>query len=128
GSFLIGPWPAPRGGSSQSSAFDCQPKSAEANLGIAFACSACAVPAASVTAMQTAKPPADSPMQPRASDNSFDLNAGIMSSLNGTASSLPAWLRCAHRAPRRFLLDGSAPCDRLSGARQRLSSHASCPN
>src|SRR5258708_16115447 len=34
GSGLIGPWPFPAGGSCQSATLDCQPKSAEARLGI----------------------------------------------------------------------------------------------
>jgi hypothetical protein len=44
------------------------------------------MPAAIVTAVrQTAKPPTDSPMQGIAGDSSLDLNADIISSMNGAA-------------------------------------------
>src|SRR5258708_1411637 len=36
GSGLIGPWPFPAGGSCQSATLDCQPKSAEARLGVSL--------------------------------------------------------------------------------------------
>ena len=55
---------------------------------MAFDDSARAVPATNVTAVrQTAKPPADSPMQRSASDLSFDFNPSIISSLHGAAPS-----------------------------------------
>jgi len=122
GSFLIGPWPAPGGASSQSSMFDCQPKSGEANCGMAFADSARAVPATSVAAVrQTAKSPADSPKRRDAIDSSFDLNPGIISSLNGAATSREGKLVHYGRTlpterRRRLLPDRSARGDRVSGA------------
>ena len=55
---------------------------------MAFGASARAALATSVTAVrQTAKSPADSPKQRDAIDSSFDLNPGIISSLNGAATS-----------------------------------------
>src|SRR5271169_1228575 len=56
-SGLIGPWPSPAGGSCQSATFDCQPKSAEARLGILSFDSASAAEPSAAAATNTVKTP-----------------------------------------------------------------------
>src|SRR5271169_5355801 len=59
GSGLIGPWPSPAGGSCQSATFDCQPKSAEARLGIlSFGSASAAEPSAAAATNPVKTPPA----------------------------------------------------------------------
>jgi hypothetical protein len=91
---------------------------------MALADSARAAPAASVAAVrQTAKPPADSPMQRHANDSSFDLDAGIISSLRvvpphcPTANSPGTAALCPKRAAAPFA--GTAP-NRVTGFRAAI--------